>query len=262
VDLNGLTERLMRGGFVAADEEAEELMETAAGDDARLEAMVARRETGEPLAWITGSVRFCGEAINIHPGVYVPRWHTELVAQRAVERLPEAGTAIDLCTGAGAIAAVLKARRPRARVVASDLDPNAVANARANGVEAYEGDLFAPLPPLEADVVVAVVPYVPTRALPLLQRDTFRFESALAYDGGEEGLDILRRVLEESPRHLKPGGALVLEVGGAQAGALDDDLRRLGYTDVRALTDEDGDLRGLEATAGDGSSKSSRTASK
>ena len=186
----------------------------------------------------------------MHPDVYVPRWHTELVAERAAARLPEGGVAIDLCTGCGALAATLRARRPGARVVGTDLDPNAVANARANGVEAYAGDLFAPRAGDLglADVVVAVVPYVPRRALPLLQRDTFRFETALAYDGGEEGLDILRRVLEEAPARLKPGGALVLEVGGSQAGDLDADLARLPYDDVAEITDEDGDLRGLELT--------------
>jgi release factor glutamine methyltransferase len=250
VDLAELTERLMSGGFVAADEEARELLDAAAGDPARLEALVLRRETGEPLAWITGSVAFCGLQIVVHPDVYVPRWHTELVAERAAARLPEGGVAIDLCTGCGALAATLRARRPGARVVGTDLDPNAVANARANGVEAYAGDLFAPVPGDLglADVVAAVVPYVPRRALPLLQRDTFRFETALAYDGGEEGLDVLRRVLEEAPARLKPGGALVLEVGGSQAGDLDADLARLPYDDVAEITDEDGDLRGLELT--------------
>ena len=240
----------MRGGFVAADEEAQELMEAAAGDAERLEELVARRETGEPLAWITGFVDFCGLRIVVQPDVYVPRWHTELVAERAAARLPDDGVAIDLCTGCGAIAATLRARRPGARVVGADLDPNAVRNARANGVEAYEGDLFAPLPDDlgPADVVVAVVPYVPRRALPLLQRDTFRFETALAYDGGEEGLDILLRVLEEAPARLRPGGALVLEVGGSQAGDLDADIARLPYDDVTEVTDEDGDLRGLELT--------------
>jgi len=240
----------MSGGFVAADEEARELLDAAAGDPARLEALVLRRETGEPLAWITGSVAFCGLQIVVHPDVYVPRWHTELVAERAAARLPEGGVAIDLCTGCGALAATLRARRPGARVVGTDLDPNAVANARANGVEAYAGDLFAPVPGDLglADVVAAVVPYVPRRALPLLQRDTFRFETALAYDGGEEGLDVLRRVLEEAPARLKPGGALVLEVGGSQAGDLDADLARLPYDDVAEITDEDGDLRGLELT--------------
>jgi len=240
----------MRGGFVAADEEARELLDAAAGDPARLEALVLRRETGEPLAWITGFVDFCGLRLDMHANVYVPRWHTELVAERAAERLPDDGVAIDLCTGSGAIAATLRARRPGARVVGTDLDPNSVENARANGVEAYAGDLFEPVPADLglADVIVAVVPYVPRRALPLLQRDTFRFETALAYDGGEEGLDILLRVLEEAPARLRPGGALVLEVGGSQAGDLDADIARLPYEDAVEITDEDGDLRGLELT--------------
>jgi release factor glutamine methyltransferase len=242
---------LARGGFVAAEEEAEELLARAAGDGELLDALVARRLTGEPLAWITGSVAFCGLEIHVDPGVYVPRWQSEPLARRAVERLPPDGTAIDLCTGAGAIAATLLAHRPEARVVASDIDERAVACAKANGVEVYRGDLFAPLPrTLErsVDVVVGVVPYVPTPDLPLLQRDTFTFESALSYDGGPDGTEILRRVLTGSPRFLRGGGALLLELGGRQAGALGDDLARLGYVDVNVLVDEDGDVRGIEAT--------------
>jgi release factor glutamine methyltransferase len=136
--------------------------------------------------------------------------------------------------------------------VASDLDPLAVTCARANGVEAYVGDLFDPLPDElvgRVDVVVAVVPYVPTPALPLLQRDTLAFESTVPYDGGPDGTDILRRVLTESPRFLRPGGRVLLELGGEQAEALRSDLDRLGYVDVMVSVDEDGDVRGLEATA-------------
>ena len=181
--------------------------------------MVARRLTGEPLAWITGTAPFCGLWIRVDPGVYVPRWQTEALAWRAVERLPADGVAIDLCTGSGAIAKVLMTHRPGARVVASDVDPRAVACARSNGVEAYVGDLFEPLPDVVADVIVGVVPYVPTPDLPLLQRDTFTFETPLAYDGGADGLDIVRRVIAEAPRHLR--GPLLLELGGDQAAAFD-----------------------------------------
>jgi release factor glutamine methyltransferase len=98
------------------------------------------------------------------------------------------------------------------------------------------------------DVVVGVVPYVPTPELGLLQRDTFAFESALSYDGGRDGTEILRRVLTDSPRFLRGGGALLLELGGEQADALRSDLARLGYVDVSVLVDEDGDVRGVEAT--------------
>jgi release factor glutamine methyltransferase len=121
-------------------------------------------------------------------------------------------------------------------------------------VEVYRGDLFAPLPPVllgRVDVVVGVVPYVPTPALGLLQRDTLEFESPLSYDGGRDGTEVLRRVLTDSPRFLRRGGALLLELGGDQADALSDDLCRLGYLDVTVLADEDGDVRGIEATRGE-----------
>ncbi len=228
----------MDGGFVAAEEEAEELLAAAGGDGERLESMLARRLTGEPLAWITGTAPFCGLWIKVDPGVYVPRWQTEALARRAAELLPDDGTAIDLCTGSGAIPAYLKSRRPNARIVATDIDERAVACARSNGVEAYQADLFGDLD-LTADVITAVVPYVPTPDLPLLQRDTFTFETTLSYDGGPGGLAILQRVLDEAPRFLH--GALLLELGGNQAQALD-----LGqYVDVETIFDEEGDPRGV-----------------
>src|SRR3954471_10671441 len=172
--------------------------------------MVSRRLTGEPLAWITGWVEFCGLRIGVSPGVYVPRWQTEFLARRALERLPAGGCAIDLCTGCGALAVVLARSGGASRVVASDLSAEAVACAAGNGVEAYLGDLFAPLPRLAADVIVGVLPYVPTPDLPLLQRDTFTFEPELFYDGGADGLGILRRAVAEAPGWLRPGGALLL----------------------------------------------------
>jgi release factor glutamine methyltransferase len=252
-DLETLAALLSRAGFIAASEEADELLAAAAGDVDRLDSLVARRLTGEPLAWITGRVSFCSVDIGVDPGVYVPRWQSEPLALRAVERLPEGGIAVDLCTGSGALAKTLITHRPGARVVASDIDERAVACATANGVEVYAGDLFTPFPSAlqgSVDVVMGVVPYVPTPDLPLLQRDTFTFESPLSYDGGPDGTDILRRVMAESPRFLRRGGALLLELGGEQADALGGDLARLGYVDVSVLIDDDGDVRGIEATLG------------
>ncbi len=254
-DVEGLTELLGRAGFVAADEEATELFDGAAGDRARLDSMVARRLTGEPLAWITGHALFCDLVIGVHPGVYVPRWQSEALARRATERLPPTGVAVDLCTGTGAVAATLMAARGHARIVASDVDPRAVANAAANGVEVYLGDLFAPLPPAlrrQVDVVVGVVPYVPTPALRLLAHDTLTFESPLSYDGGPDGADLLRRALADSARFLRPGGALLLELGGDQADLLAGDLATNGYREVTVLRDDEGDVRGVEATLGKG----------
>ncbi len=253
-DRDAIATLLAAAGFVAADAEAGELFARAAGDGELLESLVRRRLTGEPLAWIIGSVTFCSVEIGVDPGVYVPRRQSEPLARRAAERLPANGAAIDLCTGSGAIAKVLSTGHPGARVIASDIDGRAVVCAAANGVEVVHGDLFAPLPNTLAglvDVVVGVVPYVPTSELPLLQRDTFTFESRRSYEGGRDGIEILRRVLTESPRFLRHGGALLLEVGGAQHEELADDLARRGFVDVAVLVDDDGDVRGIEATLGE-----------
>jgi len=250
-ELDPLADLLSREGFVAARDEATELLERASGDVAVLGALVARRMQGEPLAWITGGVTFCGVHVRVDSGVYVPRWQSEPLARRAIERLPARGVAVDLCTGAGAIAAALQAHRPEARVVATEVDERAAACASSNAVEVYRGDLFAPLPAAladSADVVVGVVPYVPTAALRLLPRDTLSWETSLAYDGGADGTAILRRVLDEGRRFLRHSGALLLELGGEQATALSGDLDRLGYADHAVLLDDDGDVRGIEAT--------------
>ena len=247
---DGVTSRLAAGGFIAAAEEAAELVAAAGGDDARLEAMLARRLQGEPLAWVTGSAELCGLRVHVDPGVYVPRWATELVAERAAALLPDEGVAVDLCTGSGAVAAVLQARHPGARVVAGDIDERAVDCARRNGVDARVGDLFEAIAAELrgfVDVVVAVTPYVPHDELEHLQRDTFAYETALAYDGGADGLAVVRRVLGDARRWLRPGGSVVLELGGDQPAELDEELARLGYLDAVVLRDDDGDVRGLSA---------------
>lgn len=181
--------------------------------------------------------------------MYVPRPHSELLARRAIERLPADGTAIDVCTGSGAIAMALMAARPHARVFGCDLDERAVDCARANGVTAFRGHLLAPLAAGlkgQVDVIVAVVPYVPTDELELLQRDAFAFESPLPYDGGADGTVVLRRVIRESRQLLRDGGVLLLELGGDQAELLGKELTRLRYGELGLLYDEDGAVRGIE----------------
>jgi release factor glutamine methyltransferase len=237
---------------VAADEEAAELAQAAAGDEARLATLLHRRLAGEPLAWVTGRVDFGGLAVRVDPGVYVPRWQSLELVERAVRHLLAAGRAIDLCTGSGAIAAALAAQRPGASIVATDSSPAAVACARANGVDALVGDLFEPVPTEwlgHTDVVVAVVPYVPTGALPLLPRDTLAFESAHHYDGGPDGTALLGRVVADAPRYLRRGGVLVLELGGDQAEAVGAAMERAGYEGIDVWSDAEGDVRGIEGTS-------------
>lgn len=109
LDRVSVTRVLTEAGCIAAGEEADELIQAAAGDPDVLDNLVSRRTNGEPIAWLTGAVTFCGVRLFVSPGVYVPRWQTEPLARRAVTLLPPAGVAVDLCTRVGAIAAVLAA---------------------------------------------------------------------------------------------------------------------------------------------------------
>ena len=221
----------------------------AASDAAELDALVRRRCDGEPLAWIVGAVDFCGLRICVDPGVYVPRRQSEPLARRAAALLPDDGVAVDLCTGAGAIACALQAAAPAATVLATDIDPLAVACARRNGVGALLGDLDAPLPAARlgaVDVLVAVVPYVPTDELAFLPRDVTAFEPRRALDGGAGGLAMLSSVVTRSSRWLRPGGWLLLELGGEQAPAVAGLLASAGFADVTVHHDEDGDDRAIE----------------
>jgi release factor glutamine methyltransferase len=215
-----------------------------------LEDLVRRRLEGEPLAWLTGATTFCGLSVRVGPGVYVPRPQTEALARRAASLLPASGVAVDLCTGCGAIAVVLAVAVPTARVIATDLDPIAAACARGNGVEVFEGSLDEPLP-IElrgrVDVLTSVVPYVPTDALRLLPRDVRAFEPPLALDGGADGTEVLREVASRSVRWLKPGGWLLLELGGDQATKLRPLLQELGFYAIEVFVDDEGDPRAIVA---------------
>jgi release factor glutamine methyltransferase len=241
--------RLAAAGCVAAEEEAEELI-TAARDDNTLEMWISRREQGEPLAWIIGSVQFCGRTLRVERGVYVPRYQSEELARRAATILgANGGRAVDLCTGAGAIAAHLMAAVPAATVIGIDIDIRAAVCARGNGVHALVADLDEPLRREGFDLVTAVAPYVPTGKLRLLPADVLRYEPRLALDGGADGLDVVRRAVVAAARLLRPRGWLVAELGGEQDQALGPTLAACGFHTVTTWFDDDGDLRGLAAQA-------------
>ncbi len=239
--------RLAAAGCVAPEEEADELLRDRP-DDAELEVRVRRREAGEPLAWIVGRTRFGGVDLRVAPGVYVPRAQTEELARRATDVLRPAGTAVDLCTGNGAVATVLQRAHPGAFVIGVDIDPAAVWCAASNGVRAVVGDLATPLHASGVvDVITAVAPYVPTADRALLPSDVQRHEPVRALDGGDDGLGVVRRVLAHAGRLLRPGGHLLLELGGDQDVALAPDLARHGFTSSESWDDDDGDLRGVVA---------------
>jgi len=239
----------MTAGCIAADAEAG-LLTAAAPDDDTLEEWIRRREQGEPLAWITGTVQFCGHPLHVDPGVYVPRYQSEELASRAARLLPASGgRAVDLCTGTGAVAAHLMAKVPAATVIGIDIDERAALCARRNGVVALIADLGEPVRPASVHVVTAVAPYVPTGQLGLLPADVQRYEPRLALDGGDDGLVLVRRIVVTAARLLRTGGWLLTELGGEQDEALAATLAAFGFSNATRWFDEDGDLRGLAAQA-------------
>lgn len=238
--------RLESAGCVAADDEADQIVGRAAGRST-VAAWVERRSRGEPLAWIVGAMEFCGRELTVAPGVYVPRAQTEELARRAARFLPEGGRTADLCCGSGAVAAHLVAEVPGASAVGTDVDRRAADCARRNGVPTVVCDVAAGLRSERFDLVTAVAPYVPSDSIRYLPSDVQRFEPARALDGGPDGLDVVRRVVSAAGRLLRPGGRLMLEVGGDQDAGLAGALAGAGLERVTAWRDEDGDLRGIEA---------------
>jgi release factor glutamine methyltransferase len=279
------TRELAAAGCVSARAEADWLLEEAV-DEESLRAMVARRVAGEPLQYVIGWAPFGPLRLAVGPGVFVPRPETEGLADRAATRLrsrpepaegsgePQGGAsvdregsgeprggapvrrvAVDVCTGSGAIACFLAAEVPGARVLATELDPGALAWARRNadryGVELLAGDLDEPLPAALAgrvDVLCANVPYVPSGAIATLPTDVRDHEPRLALDGGPDGLDVLRRLVARAGHWLAPGGGLLCEIGEDQAETGVALLTAAGLVEVAVHPDLVGRDRILEGT--------------
>lgn len=238
-DLADAVVRLRAAGCVFAEDEAAVLGE-AATDAADLSRLVRRRADGEPLEQVVGYADFCGVRVRLRPGVFVPRVRSELLVRTAVAEHP--GLALDLCCGSGALGAAVRARLPGLLLYASDSNPTAVACARDNlGAHVYRGDLFDALPAGlhgRVDVLLANVPYVATRHIPLLPAEAREHEPHTALDGGPDGLDILRAVVTQAPRWLSPGGLLLSEITRAQADAAVAAVEAAGL-DAAVLEDED-----------------------
>lgn len=246
-DLDVMAARLAAAGCVAARAEAAAIADLAPDADTA-DAWVRRRQRGEPLSWITGSTLFCGRRVHVGPGVYEPRAQTEMLARRAAGLLPRGGIAVDVCTGAGAVAAHLSVDVPTAVVVGTDIDPVAARCARRNGVHTVVADIAGSLRPRRgADVVTAVAPYVPTAELRLLPADVRRHEPQSALDGGADGLVVLRQVVAAAARLLRRGGWLLVEAGGRQDRDLAASMRGAGFVEIAPWHDAEGDLRGIAA---------------
>jgi release factor glutamine methyltransferase len=212
---------LRAAGCVFAEDEAA-LLVASAGSAAELSASVRRRVAGEPLEVILGWAEFAGLRVAIAPGVFVPRRRTEYLVRQALKLASPTAVVVDLCCGSGALGAAVAAELPGIRLFASDVESAAVRCARENlqGIgEVSEGDLFDALPVSlrgGIDILMVNAPYVPTAAIAGMPPEARAFEPQVALDGGEDGLDIHRRVAAEASRWLARDGTLLIEVSRAQ----------------------------------------------
>lgn len=265
--------RLLRAGIAEAKAEAMRIFCFVSGRTPALalampetrcareaaEAILCRRELGEPLAYILGVAYFCGEEYEVTPDVLIPRADTEVLIDEALCRLPEGGRIADLCCGSGCIAVSLLAARPQAVADAYDVSGKAIAlakkNAKRNGVSRrvsfYECDLLRThgvadrekFPHAPYDLILSNPPYLTALEMQNLDPSVL-FEPKLALDGGADGLVFYRHFLDAFTPLLAPRGAFVFEIGWQQGNALRALGEEKGFTVTVAR-----DLAGRERVA-------------
>ncbi len=205
----------------------------------RLHDLVKRASQHEPVAYLVGKTEFYSIELEVTPHCLIPRPETELLVQRAIEFLrTRSGSqhVCDLCTGCGCIAVAVAKNFTDAHVTATDISDQALAVAARNverhqiqdRIELLCGDLFEPLVPhldiTQWDLIACNPPYVSASEYEKLEKNVKDYEPRLALLAGDDGLDIYRRLCEQIDRFLKPGGALLLEIGYAQGPAVQEIL--------------------------------------
>jgi release factor glutamine methyltransferase len=224
-----------------------------AAAERRYRALIERRASGEPLAYLTGTREFWSLPLRVTPAVLVPRPETELLVERALAlRAVGSARVAELGTGSGAIALALVSERPHWQVTATDLSADALAVARANaahlaltGIDFRRGSWFEPLAGERFDLILSNPPYIASDD-PALADPALAHEPRLALTPGADALACLRAIAREAPRHLEAGGWLLLEHGATQAAALRHELVLAGLRSVRSHRDLAGHERMTE----------------
>jgi release factor glutamine methyltransferase len=208
-------------------------------------ALITRRSAGEPVAYLTGHREFWSLDLLVNRHTLIPRPETELLVELALQRLPpdDECHVLDLGTGSGAIALAIAGERPRGRVIATDLSPEALAVARRNAdrlnitnVTFRQGSWFTPLDDARFDLIVANPPYVAEHD-PHLAEGDLPAEPPGALVAGATGLEMITAIINGAPRFLRAGGWLLLEHGYNQAQDVIALLRRAGYAEARTWRD-------------------------
>jgi len=216
-----------------------------------LDSWAARRLAGEPVARLLGEKGFWGLDFLLGPETLVPRPETELLVEKALAGLGEGpGTMLDLGTGTGCIPIALLTERPALKAVAVDLADGALEIARQNAerhsvsarLDLRQGSWFGPVAGERFSLITSNPPYIESGAMASLMPEVRFHDPALALDGGPDGLGPYRIIVPEAPRHLLPGGRLLVETGTGQGDAVAGLFRAAGFLDVAV----DHDLAGHE----------------
>ena len=207
----------------------------------RLNALIARRLDGEPLAYIVGRREFYGLDLEVNESVLIPRQETELLVELALDYLADKNranarrppTIVDIGTGSGAVALAIAAHTENASIIGVDISPPALDVAIGNRdrlplrshAEFILGDTLTPIASLRADLIISNPPYIPTGALRTLAPEVRR-EPKIALDGGADGLDHFRRLTAQAGKTLAPRGAMIVELMPEQMDAATKIARR------------------------------------
>ena len=218
----------------------------------QLQNLIARRNAGEPIAYLIGTREFYGRAFAVSPAVLIPRPETEHLLEAALFRLPENGTLWDLGTGSGIIAISAKCERPDTQVFASDISAEALAIAQQNAATLHapvsfaQGAWFAAnhvfrLPENSVHVIASNPPYIEAND-PHLQQGDLRFEPPHALTDFADGLAHIRQIAHDARQYLADNGWLLFEHGYNQGQAVREILHQLGYAQIETQQD----LAGLD----------------
>lgn len=225
-----------RAGFFLRQQE-----EVSEGDIHRYRDLIRQRGSHIPAQHLTGTQEFMGLGFIVSPDVLVPRQDTELLVEKLLP-LSDGKKVLDVCTGSGCIAISLAKLGTPELVDATDLSENALAIAGKNAqkleadVTFYQGDLLENISG-RYDIIVSNPPYIASEVVRGLMPEVKDHEPRMALDGGEDGLELYRRLLEQVPPHLEDGGILAVEIGYDQGKAVTSLFKEHGFEQIECCQD-------------------------
>ncbi len=217
----------------------------------RYRLLLQKRAQHVPLSYLTGESEFMGITFHVDASVLIPRQDSECLVEEAMRYVDDSSSVLDLCTGSGCLLLALMHYKNRLRAVGTDISSEAVEVASSNArrletegalnngeVTFYCGDLYDALPDGERfEYIISNPPYIRTDVIPTLMSEVRDHEPHIALDGGEDGLDIYRRIAQGAHKYLRKHGMIFLEIGYDQSADVSAILEEYGFTGIKTVKD-------------------------